>query len=96
MAISMESLKQDFGMDEPEFEEIAASADLYNSGSWPEGEVCRVGRPLILGHGSTSVTVRLPADQVEALDARASLSGQTRSAAVREAIEQWLRGAAAL
>lgn len=71
-------------------EEIIKRGKAYENGDWPAGTTTRVGRPRLADEQAKAVTVRLPISMLNALDAKAARAGETRSAAVREAVDGWL------
>ena len=88
--ITEKELKSKCGMTNKEIAEIKKSADTYANGDWPEGKITRVGRPSLAVEEVRPVTVRLPFSQIIALDGKAKSQGETRSAAVRKAVGEWL------
>ena len=88
--ITKEELKARYNMTDKELDELEASAKAYESGDWPSGKITRVGRPSIAAEPIKPITVRLPISQIIALDGKAKNQGETRSAAIREAVSEWL------
>jgi hypothetical protein len=88
--ISTKELESQYGMTSKEVAELIESADDYARGDWPEGKITHVGRPSLATEEVRPVTVRLPISQIRALDGKAQSYGETRSAAVREAVGEWL------
>ncbi|MCL2338088.1 MAG: ribbon-helix-helix domain-containing protein [Firmicutes bacterium] len=74
------------------FENLAKS---YESGEWPgkpTGEIIR-GRPRIAPEDSKTVTFKLPISKIMALDKIAESCGGTRSEALRQAVDGFLKQA---
>jgi hypothetical protein len=88
--ITAKQLKSQYGMTDAEIAELKQSADGYANGNWPDGKITHVGRPSLAAEEVRPVTVRLPVSQIIALDGKAQSQGETRSAAVREAVGNWL------
>lgn len=65
-------------------------ADAFERGDWPEGETVLVGRPRLAAEEAKQVTFRLPLSKIAALDRKADKCGETRSAVLRTAVDEYL------
>lgn len=73
-------------------EQLDAWAEEYENDTWDASGLGKVvmGRPSIAAEEVRPVTVRLPISQITALDKKAQKSGETRSSAIRAALNDWL------
>lgn len=62
-------------------------AHMFERGEWPEGSTRVVrGRPLKLGEELVSVTFKIPASELSAMDARVKSEGISRSDYLRRLV----------
>ena len=81
------------GWTEEEIADLYARAEAYERGEWPAGKTIRRGRPRKFSGKSRTVPFRMAAETFEMLDQKAAARGMTRSEALREAVDLWLRTA---
>lgn len=67
------------GLTDAELQEMETSADCYDEGIWPEGEIRVMGRPALYGQRMQSITYRDTAEQVALMDRRAESLSMSRS-----------------
>jgi len=65
-------------------------ADMYESGNWPEGETVVKDPALIRDDALKPVTFKLPEYKIAQLDKKAASNGETRSEALRKAVDGYL------
>ena len=77
-------------------EQLNAEANEYEDGSWnaPLGKLI-VGRPSIANEEVKPITIRLPVSKIAAIDKTATNLGITRSAVMRDAVDNYLAQASA-
>lgn len=65
-------------------------AGKFERGEWPEGETVDMDPALIRNDTLKPITVKLPEYKIEQLDRKAASNGETRSEALRKAIDGYL------
>ncbi|MDR3037096.1 MAG: ribbon-helix-helix domain-containing protein [Coriobacteriales bacterium] len=65
-------------------------AEGFESGNWPGTATVILGRPRLTEEEIKPVTFKLPLSKIRALDKRAAQLGRSRSAALREAVSEYL------
>lgn len=65
-------------------------AEMYESGNWPEGKTVILDPALIRDDALKPVTFKLPEYKIDQLDRKASANGETRSEALRKAVDGYL------
>lgn len=90
-----ELINEMLGMDESELDSLA---DFYEQDMWDSSSMGEVleGQPSLSDDETTPIVVELPLSKLVEVDRRAASRGETRSSAVLAAIDDWLKGAAAL
>ena len=83
------------GVDE---KELDCLAEEYESDTWDESQLGHVvmGRPRLADEETRAITVRLPISKIADIDNAARREGISRSAAIRAALDSWLKSAAVL
>jgi hypothetical protein len=65
-------------------------AEGFERGEWPGTKSVILGRPRLAQEEVKTVTFKLPISDIEALDQRVAIQGQTRSELLREAVSEYL------
>lgn len=79
-----------YGMKPNEIAALEAQADAFDKGEWPRGKVTRIGRPPTGAEPTRPLTIRLRESKVNAVEYKAERLGISRTAALREAVDDWL------
>ena len=66
-------------------EDLDAMAAPFEDGVWPEGRTTSVGRPRLADEKTVTVTVKMPASELRAIDEKAKARGISRSQFIRDA-----------
>lgn len=76
-------------------EDLENIAEMFERGEWPEGESkVLVGRPLKFGEELHSVTFKMPARKIAAIDAKAKEQDMSRSDYLRHLVDKDLKTSA--
>ena len=65
-------------------------ADMFERGEWPEGKTITLDPALIRDDTLKPITFKLPEYKIDQLDRKAAANGETRSEALRKAVDGYL------
>lgn len=86
--ITKRELKERHGVSEEELADLEISADGYDKGEWPEGQIRVMGRPCLYDEKMKSITYRDTVEIISRMDDRAASLNMSRSDYLRDLVRR--------